>query len=88
MHTRQIWTSLHIHIYNPFHNFPYPHENDEQFTDPVEIVKTDHSMQMHRLISLFVPGPFSHETSLIEASTPESCTLMLFFDLNSDIFMV
>lgn len=72
----------------PYHNFPYPHGHDEQLTDPVELVKTDHSMQMNRLISLFVPGPFSHGTRLIEASIPESCTLMLFFDLNSDKFMV
>ena len=72
----------------PYHNFRYPHEHDEQFTDPVELVKTDHSVQMHRLISLFVPDPFSHGTSLIEASIPESCTLISFFDLNSDKFMV
>ena len=70
----------------PYHNFPYPHEHDEQFTGPVELVKTDRSMQMHRPISLFVLGPFSHGTSLIEASIPESCTLMLFFDLNSDLW--
>ena len=24
----------------PYHNFPYLHEHDEQFTDPVELVKT------------------------------------------------
>ena len=65
----------------PYHNFPYSHEN-EQFTDPQELLKTDHSMQMRRLISLFVPGSFSHRNSLIEASIPESCPLMLLFDLN------
>ena len=65
----------------PYHNSPYSHEHDEQFTDPQELLKTDRSIQMRRLISLFVPGPFSHGTSLIEASIPESCPLMLFFDL-------
>ena len=58
------------------------------FTDPQELLKTDHSMQMRRLISLFVQGPFSDDNSLIGAVIPESCPLMLFFDLKSDKFMV
>ena len=64
--------------------FSYLHE---QFTNPEEPMKTDHSVHMRRLILMFVPDPYSRGTSLIEASIPECFTLM-FSLIKFDKFIV